>query len=178
MRLTKPPSFDLAVADVPPGTEQWELNIPVAITKAGTHSSRREGRDRNSHERRRLALENPPLSQAKEFLEQVGRDNTKAAIGFAERRVKDVIARQPSQQWVIEHKLDGSLATSPLARAVLYSIRTGQRRDLLRPDPHSRICTTTPVLTSRKLMPYPDLEEPSVRSNSTIPMASAAWLAS
>jgi len=64
------------------------------------------------------------------------------------------------------------LPTSPLARAVLvfhshrptgetYYDRIPQLEDL---HNHSRF------FTSRKLMPYPDLEGTSVRSNSTIPI--------
>jgi len=47
---------------------------------------------------------NPPLSQAQRVPGTSRAEiNTKAAIGFAERRVKDVIVpAQPSQQWVIE----------------------------------------------------------------------------
>jgi hypothetical protein len=157
------PHFDLVVADVPPGTEQWELNIPRGDYK-GRYAfiTTEKGVIVIPMNDDGLALEKPSYSlRPKEFLEQVGRDNTKAAIGFAERRVKDVIVpAQPSQQWVIEHKLDGSLANFTIGkgRAVFHSHRpTGetyydripQLEDL---HNHSRF------FTSRKLMPYPDLE--------------------
>jgi len=157
------PHFDLVVADVPPGTEQWELNIPRGDYK-GRYAfiTTEKGVIVIPMNDDGLALEKPSYSlRPKEFLEQVGRDNTKAAVGFAERRVKDVIVpAQPSQQWVIEHKLDGSLANFTIGkgRAVFHSHRpTGetyydripQLEDL---HNHSRF------FTSRKLMPYPDLE--------------------
>ena len=156
------PHFDLVVADVPPGTEQWELNIPRGDYK-GRYAfiTTEKGVIVIPMNDDGLALEKPSYSlRPKEFLEQVGRDNTKAAIGFAERRVKDVIVPAlPPQQWIVEHKLDGSLANFTIGkgRAVFHSHRpTGetyydripQLEDL---HNHSRF------FTSRKLMPYPDL---------------------
>jgi hypothetical protein len=157
------PHFDLVVADVPPGTTQWELNIPRGDYK-GRYAfiTTEKGVIVIPMNDEGLALEKPSYSlRPTEFLEQVGRDNTKAAVGFAERRVKDVIVPAlPPQQWIVEHKLDGSLANFTIGkgRAVFHSHRpTGETyydriphlEDL---HNHSRF------FTSRKLMPYPDLD--------------------
>ena len=157
------PHFDLVVADVPSGTKQWELNVPRGEYK-GRYAfvTTEKGVIVIPMNDEGLALEKPSYSlRPAEFLEQVGRDNAEAAVGFAERRVKDaVIPALHSPKWIVEQKLDGSCTNFIIGRgrAVFHSHRpTGetyydripQLEDL---HNHSRF------LFSRKLMPYPDLE--------------------
>lgn len=156
------PHFDLVVADVPPGTEQWELNIPRGEFK-GRYAfvKTAKGMICVPMNDEGLTLAKPPYQlKAQEFLERAGREN-QTTILVPGRRIKDVVIPDlKPEQWISEQKIDGSLANFVVGkgRAVFHSHRpTGetyydripQLEDL---HNHSRFWT------SRKLLPYPDLE--------------------
>jgi hypothetical protein len=136
--------YDLAVAGLPPGTEQFELNIPngdfkgrYAIVKTAKGFLSLMLKDEGP------VIEKPSYSlKPAAFLDQVRLDNANG------------------ERWIVEQKEDGSLGNFKIGKgkAVFHSHREGGQTYYDRIPALEDLHNTSRYWSSRKLMPYPDLD--------------------